>query len=640
MRKPFIILLTLVFLMVWNLPFAFAVSDSGIELQLSTDKQAYYRGDKVTITGKIIKDGQPVKGGNPTLLVTSPSSEPIFVEQWNENEFAQDGTFSTFFTLDDRAELGDYTVKLAALSQTKTVTFSVKEKKWNEDVRVSVTTDKSSYYTDESVLISGTVTKSQSPVSLTDVTILISKDDEPVKVDQRYTSQDGKYESFFNLSGSKPGTYKVKVKALDVEAETTFTVSLRPSTPPPGGGGIPVPTPPVPDDNPGKPSEFGTIHVDEKTGEKKLVVEEAKLNEAITNPAVNTITMYIQTEANEKFISTLSVEMKGSTVEKVANNNKQLKVVANNAELLLPADVLRNLSVKTSLKIAVSQTNSKSMNLPVTLKGQKVVSDVFDFTLYTDGKIASAHFSQPVTVSVPLTQNIGDSKKAAAYYLNETNKQWEYVGGKLLNGKWVFKTNHFSKYAVIENNKTFNDIQGKEYDWVREYIESLASRTIIKGKSEDVFAPNANITRAQFAVLLARALQLPKQEYQGVFSDVPKSVDWAALEIEAASRAGIIKGSNGKFRPYENITREQMAAMIIRAIEYKNKALLDHINPTIPFADKDQIDSYAKEYVGFAWKLEIINGTTVDGKTVFAPKDNATRAQAAKMLYKLLEIIE
>ena len=155
--------------------------------------------------------------------------------------------------------------------------------------------------------------------------------------------------------------------------------------------------------------------------------------------------------------------------------------------------------------------------------------------------------------------------------------RWSIVDGKYANGKVEFKTNHFSKFVVVENNKTFKDIQSGGIKWVKDYVEVLASKSIIHGKSEDTFAPSDQITRAQFALLLSRALDLPKQAYEGTFSDVTEKMDGAVLEIEAANRAGIVTGNNGKFQPNESITRQQMAAMIIRAIEYKDASILDGI---------------------------------------------------------------
>lgn len=157
----------------------------------------------------------------------------------------------------------------------------------------------------------------------------------------------------------------------------------------------------------------------------------------------------------------------------------------------------------------------------------------------------------------------------------------------------------------------------------------------IQGKTDNVSAPSDDITRAQFVALLSRALNLSKQSHAGTFTDVSTS-NWAAQDIEAANRVGIVQGEGGKFRPNDKITRQQMATMIIRAIEYSNPTSLQDVDKTLSFKDASDISDYAKEYVGLSASLGIINGREEKGSIFFAPKENATRAHAAKMLYNLI----
>ncbi|MBO0588582.1 NEAT domain-containing protein [Sporosarcina sp. E16_8] len=182
---------------------------------------------------------------------------------------------------------------------------------------------------------------------------------------------------------------------------------------------------------------------------------------------------------------------------------------------------------------------------------------------------------------------------------------------------------------------TFKDIANT---WAKPYIESLATKQIVKGKTATTFAPNDQITRAQFAIILSRALELPKQDFQGTFSDVTKKMDW--ISFEAASRAGIISVNDGKFRPNQAITRQQMATMIIRAIEYKDASVLEGVKNDVTFADAKDITAYAKTSVDLAAGLGIVNGKKVKGKDVFEPKANATRAHASKMVYYMLEKLQ
>lgn len=224
----------------------------------------------------------------------------------------------------------------------------------------------------------------------------------------------------------------------------------------------------------------------------------------------------------------------------------------------------------------------------------------------------------------------------------------------IINAKFtvfVAAANHTGNYAVrlAFDKKSIKAVAGEEVkvtftdisnSWAKPYIESLATKQIVKGKTPTTFAPNDQITRAQFAILLSRALELPKQDFKGTFSDVTKDMDWIVYEAEAASRAGIISVNDGKFRPNEKITRQQMATMIIRAIEYKDANVLEGVKNNVSFADAKDITAYAKTSVDLAAGLGIIGGKEVKGKVVFEPKANASRAHASKMVYYMLEKIQ
>lgn len=192
------------------------------------------------------------------------------------------------------------------------------------------------------------------------------------------------------------------------------------------------------------------------------------------------------------------------------------------------------------------------------------------------------------------------------------------------------------KPVAEEVKVTFKDINNT---FAKPYIEALAAKQIVKGKTADTFAPNDNMTRAEFARIISRALDLEKKEYQGTFADLTKGTSYV-YEVEAANRAGIILGDAGKFNPNAQITRQEMVAMIVRSIEFKNASLVKNVDTSVKFADAGSVSNYAKEAVQLAAGLGIVDGNVVNGKKVFEPKATATRAHAVKMLYNMLETIK
>lgn len=176
----------------------------------------------------------------------------------------------------------------------------------------------------------------------------------------------------------------------------------------------------------------------------------------------------------------------------------------------------------------------------------------------------------------------------------------------------------------------FDDIEG--VDWASEAILALSDKNIINGKEPKKFKPNDNITREEFAKIIVGALGYTSETYtENVFADVDES-DWFCDWVNTAYKKGILKGvGNGLFGAGENISRQDMCVMIVNALKIKG---IDVTAKEAPFDDYNSIDDYAKQSVGILFELKVINGI---GENRFGPLENATRAQAAKMIYLVLD---
>ena len=186
---------------------------------------------------------------------------------------------------------------------------------------------------------------------------------------------------------------------------------------------------------------------------------------------------------------------------------------------------------------------------------------------------------------------------------------------------------------VTPVKRTFNDIDN--YEWAMVGILALADRDIINGVSEDRFEPSRSIKREEFVKILVGALGATDYEYNGnIFSDASDD-DWFVKHINIAARLGIVKGiGNGMFGTGYHITRQDMAVMIYKALQYRN------VNMKISgfkFDDDGQIADYAKDAVTALHDMGAINGVT---ETTFEPTGLATRAQAAKIIYSVLDELQ
>ncbi|WP_461200841.1 carboxypeptidase regulatory-like domain-containing protein [Anoxybacillus sp. TBDG-1] len=422
-------------------------------------------------------------------------------------------------------------------------------------------------------------------------------------------------------------TYEVvigsQVKDYAGKSMTDYTYTfvtkqqLANPTPSPGSGGLPSPVP-----TPAPSTGVGREVIE--NGEKTVELSTERVLEMAKN--VDTVNIAVERKQGEQNIHTLSVQVAKQLAEALLASGKSMSIEMNGATIALTKEVLKSFT-KANVKLSVSVKDVKQET-----EG-KVIAPVYELSVKTlDGQHILGEESIKVTFNV--TSTPVDARKAAVYRLN--GQSYEYVGGVYDKSKkqFVVSLHAFGTFVLLEQSKTFNDVTSR-LAWAKDEIEVLASRSIIQGMAKDRFEPNKAITRAQFAVLLARALQLPTSSYKGVFTDVSSQMEWAAPYIEAAYRAGIVQGSNGAFKPNDVITREQMAAMLVRALAYKNQHAKG--NGPITFADESAIAPYAREHVQLAASLQLIRGTVVNGKLVFRPKANATRAESAVMLYRLLQ---
>ncbi|GAB6275131.1 MAG: hypothetical protein STSR0004_19960 [Peptococcaceae bacterium] len=192
--------------------------------------------------------------------------------------------------------------------------------------------------------------------------------------------------------------------------------------------------------------------------------------------------------------------------------------------------------------------------------------------------------------------------------------------------EWSFTT----KEELITGCE-FKDLT-KEH-WAYECITKLCQQNIVAGYPDKTFRPGNNITRAEFAKLIVGALGLAKEmPGKPTFMDV-QTANWHYGYVEAAAKAGLVKGYKGKFRPNDFITRQEITAIMIRAMGKESEALAK-AQEKIDLADAAQISSWARGYVALAVTIGLLEG--YPDKT-FMPKKNTTRAEAAIFICRYLE---
>lgn len=163
--------------------------------------------------------------------------------------------------------------------------------------------------------------------------------------------------------------------------------------------------------------------------------------------------------------------------------------------------------------------------------------------------------------------------------------------------------------------------------WYYDAVKFASESSLMNGIDNNLFAPNANLSRAQLAQILYNKESKPASSGNNIFTDVSNGA-WYTDAIAWASGNSVVEGyGNNLFGPNDSITREQLAVMLWR---YVGKPTA---NSELPFNDASQISSYALPAMRWAVGNAILNGK---GNGILNPKGFTTRAQVAQMFTNYL----
>ena len=218
------------------------------------------------------------------------------------------------------------------------------------------------------------------------------------------------------------------------------------------------------------------------------------------------------------------------------------------------------------------------------------------------------------------------------------------VSDMLINGKSVGRKMTYTINSVKENievkvifaKKTdlpFIDVI--ESDWFFENVKYAHENGLLKGISETEFGPQIEMTRAMLVTVLYRAEGEPAVNKSIPFADVDVNAYYSSAVIWAEAN-GIVNGvTENEFSPDENITREQIAAIMFRYAKYKGYDVgLGENTNILSYTDAESISEYAISAMQYAVGSGLMKGKT---ESTINPLDNATRAEIAAILQRFIE---
>lgn len=182
--------------------------------------------------------------------------------------------------------------------------------------------------------------------------------------------------------------------------------------------------------------------------------------------------------------------------------------------------------------------------------------------------------------------------------------------------------------------KAFSDVPADS--WYAESVSALAEENLVQGVSDTRFDPNGTMTRAMFVTILSRMGGGTQAQEPAPFADVPAGT-WYAEPVAWAFSNQITTGTDAAhFAPDAPVTREQFAAFLWRYAAMRYEDDFDRFYAEEAFTAADPVSGWAQDAMRLSIGAGVIRGRAASGSTLWAAKAACTRAEAVTMLHRFL----
>ena len=348
--------------------------------------------------------------------------------------------------------------------------------------------------------------------------------------------------------------------------------------------------------------------------------------------------------------------LSGQTIKEFADKGINLQINSGNVNYLIPTVYLNFDEMRKQLgsnltpeeiqfSISIHKETSESLaeiSSEAEQHDYKLLSEPvsFEITCTANGKsVDIVNFSGYIKRSIPLSSEDAASGHITGVVLN-SDGTFSHVPTEVkeIDGAWyaVISSMTNSTYAVISTSIDFKDMANH---WAKSDAEEMGERLILTGRGENIFDPDADMSRSEFVAAVVRALGLLRSGTgEPVFPDVSGN-DWYYDAASAAYRSKILTGDDkGKFNAGSPISREEAMTIIARAMTLTgldpSLGKEDAENILSKFHDDDKASQWAKAGMAACIKTGVIKG---DQNLMLSPKDNISRAEVAVILKRLLK---
>ncbi|OEF98887.1 hypothetical protein BHF71_02875 [Vulcanibacillus modesticaldus] len=279
------------------------------------------------------------------------------------------------------------------------------------------------------------------------------------------------------------------------------------------------------------------------------------------------LTLLVDDQVNKIETSLSNTTLKGTNANaNNTSNNQCVKVsknISNDNDEVISSDCGADLTIPSGSLTVDSVVSLKFLSDDSELPNliSKIVEISFD---------TPASFKKPITLKINYyDEKLSEGEQGAIYYYNDELGRWIFLGGTSKQNIISVQIQRLGKFAVFRYSpKLYTDVFDH---WAKPYIERLSTLDIINGYKDQTFRPDNYVTRVEFAKMLVKALWLSSEGVTINFADENKIPEWGRSYVAIAIANNLIKGyeEDGTliFKPYKNITRAEMAVMVARAIK-------------------------------------------------------------------------
>lgn len=290
------------------------------------------------------------------------------------------------------------------------------------------------------------------------------------------------------------------------------------------------------------------------------------------------------------------------TDDVLSNETNNLKITIGNVSVTLDNDTVEKIRKNKNRTVSITETDNK---ISLEICGLEQVKGVVSYTPADKGDLTETN--AVVTNNGEIITN-------------------SYCDGDSV----VFALSENGEYAVETRSYDFDDTAST---WAKDYISFVAVRGMINGVGDNQFAPEKNVTRAEFLKMIFGALGIEVSDAEAKASDVNAN-DWYAPFVGFAMQSGIVKGyDDGTFKPNNEISREEMMVILNRCIDYMG---IKSESGKINFSDKLEISDWAKNSIANITAMGIITGND-DG--TLKPRSNTKRSECAVVMMRCIKMV-